>query len=61
MIKRAITRDVELKDYQEVDAAFTEDTFCNLIAKIEIILQLPVAAVDLVLLETMKEGKTEAY
>ena len=58
MIKRAISRDASLDELEHIDQAFNDETFRNLVQKIELVLQLPEASIDLVLLETMKEGKS---
>jgi len=57
LIKRAISRDASLDELEHIDLAFNEETFRNLINKIELVLQLPEPSIDLVLLETMKENK----
>jgi len=40
-----------------IEEAFNEDTLKNLVQKIELVLQLPDATIDVVLNECMKEGK----
>jgi len=58
LIKRAISRDASLDELEHIDQAFNDETFKRLVQKIELVLQLPEASIDLVLLETMKEGKS---
>ncbi len=58
MIKRAISREIDDDEYQLIDVTYTEETFQSLINKIELVTQLPQSTIDVVLLETIKEGKT---
>ena len=57
LIKRAISRDASFDELEHIDLAFNDETFRNLVQMIEIVIKLPEASIDQVLLETMKEDK----
>ena len=57
MIKRAISRDASIDELEMINQVFNDETLKSLVEKIELVLELPDATIDVVLFEFMKEDK----